>query len=180
LRGVAGGGGVGGKGGGGGRGEKWTKPCMHIWIIKEKWKKKFLNRNKLILKEVIFFALKNYKTERIFFKSEYRDIHHILRNERHYYNVKSMQINLYIQFVILIKSLQAFWKEGGMLGFELWAYALSHSTGPFLWFFFFFWDRVLQTICLGSLQTSILMVSTSWVARITGMSHQCPAPAGYF
>jgi hypothetical protein len=36
----AGGGGVGGKGGGGGRGEKWTKPCMHIWIIKEKWKKK--------------------------------------------------------------------------------------------------------------------------------------------
>jgi hypothetical protein len=34
------GGRVGGKGGGGGRGEKWTKPCMHIWIIKEKWKKK--------------------------------------------------------------------------------------------------------------------------------------------
>jgi hypothetical protein len=34
-----GGGGVGSKGGGGGRGEKWTKPCMHIWIIKEKWKK---------------------------------------------------------------------------------------------------------------------------------------------
>jgi hypothetical protein len=31
---------VGGKGGGGGRGEKWTKPCMHIRIIKEKWKKK--------------------------------------------------------------------------------------------------------------------------------------------
>jgi hypothetical protein len=27
---------VGGKGGGGGSGEKWTKPCMHIWIIKEK------------------------------------------------------------------------------------------------------------------------------------------------
>jgi hypothetical protein len=35
-----GGGGVGGKGGGGGREEKWTKPCMHIWIIKEKGKKK--------------------------------------------------------------------------------------------------------------------------------------------
>jgi hypothetical protein len=31
---------VGGKGGSGGRGEKWTKPCMHIWIIKEKGKKK--------------------------------------------------------------------------------------------------------------------------------------------
>jgi hypothetical protein len=27
---------VGGKGGGGSRGKKWTKPCMHIWIIKEK------------------------------------------------------------------------------------------------------------------------------------------------
>jgi hypothetical protein len=33
---------VGGKGGGGGRGEKWTKPCIHTWIIKEKWKKKDL------------------------------------------------------------------------------------------------------------------------------------------
>jgi hypothetical protein len=32
---------VGGKGGGGGRGEKWTKPCMHIWIIKEKKKKSY-------------------------------------------------------------------------------------------------------------------------------------------
>jgi hypothetical protein len=26
---------VGGKGGGGGRGEKRSKPCMHIWIIKQ-------------------------------------------------------------------------------------------------------------------------------------------------
>jgi hypothetical protein len=26
---------VSGKGGGGGRGEKWSKPCMHIWIIKQ-------------------------------------------------------------------------------------------------------------------------------------------------
>jgi hypothetical protein len=26
---------VGGKGGGGGRGEKWPKPSMLIWIIKE-------------------------------------------------------------------------------------------------------------------------------------------------
>jgi hypothetical protein len=30
-----GGGGVGDKGGGGGRGEKWPKPCMHIWIKKK-------------------------------------------------------------------------------------------------------------------------------------------------
>jgi hypothetical protein len=26
---------VGGKGGGGGRAEKWPKPCMHIWLIKQ-------------------------------------------------------------------------------------------------------------------------------------------------
>jgi hypothetical protein len=38
------GGGVGGKGGGGGRGEKWPKPCMHIWIIKEKIKKRKLRK----------------------------------------------------------------------------------------------------------------------------------------
>jgi hypothetical protein len=30
---------VGGKGGGGGSGEKWPKPCMHLWIIKKKRKK---------------------------------------------------------------------------------------------------------------------------------------------
>jgi hypothetical protein len=30
-----GGGGVGGKGGGGSRGEKWPKPSMHIWVIKQ-------------------------------------------------------------------------------------------------------------------------------------------------
>jgi hypothetical protein len=50
-----GGGGVGGKGGGGDRGEKWPKPCMHIWIIKEKWKKKEDdyddNNNELIFSE---------------------------------------------------------------------------------------------------------------------------------
>jgi hypothetical protein len=45
---------VGGKGGGGGRGEKWTKPCMHIWIIKEKWKKK---RNYLGERHVTWFAM---------------------------------------------------------------------------------------------------------------------------
>jgi hypothetical protein len=42
---------VGGKGGGGGRGEKWTKPCMHIWIIKEKWKKKKFACGKLVNKK---------------------------------------------------------------------------------------------------------------------------------
>jgi hypothetical protein len=42
-------------------------------------------------------------------------------------------------------------------------------------FFFcdgFFWDRVSWTICFGWLQTMILLISASWVARIIGMSHQ--------
>jgi hypothetical protein len=43
----------------------------------------------------------------------------------------------------------------------------SHScVGCFL-------DRVLGTICPGWLQTSILIISASWVARITGVSCQC-------
>jgi hypothetical protein len=39
----------------------------------------------------------------------------------------------------------------------------------------FFWDRVSWTICLGWLRTMILLISASWVARITGMSHRHPA-----
>jgi hypothetical protein len=35
-------------------------------------------------------------------------------------------------------------------------------------------DRVSQAICLGWLWTAILLLSASWVARITGVSHQCP------
>jgi hypothetical protein len=34
-----------------------------------------------------------------------------------------------------------------------------------------FWDRVSQTICQGWHQTEILLISASWVTRITGMSH---------
>jgi hypothetical protein len=44
------GGGVGGKGGGGGRGEKWPKPCMHIWIIKQKQSKKKKRKENLVSK----------------------------------------------------------------------------------------------------------------------------------
>jgi hypothetical protein len=38
---------------------------------------------------------------------------------------------------------------------------------------------VWQTIGLGWLQTLILLISASWVARITGVSHQCQAPQGF-
>jgi hypothetical protein len=52
---------------------------------------------------------------------------------------------------------------------------LSHSTSPLLWwFFFFFGDRVSWTICSGWLRTEILLISASWVARITGMRYWHP------
>jgi hypothetical protein len=41
---------------------------------------------------------------------------------------------------------------------------------------FFVCDRVLQTICWGCLWTAILLISASWVARISGMSHWYLAP----
>jgi hypothetical protein len=54
-----------------------------------------------------------------------------------------------------------------VLLFELRANTLSHSTSPFFVMGFFcggiFWDRVLQTICLGWLWTVILQISASWV-----------------
>jgi hypothetical protein len=40
----------------------------------------------------------------------------------------------------------------------------------------FFWDKVLQTICRGWHWIVILLISSSWVAKITGMSHQLQAP----
>jgi hypothetical protein len=46
---------------------------------------------------------------------------------------------------------------------------------PYFCDFFFFQDRVSWTICHGWLQTSILLISASWVARITGVGHWCPA-----
>jgi hypothetical protein len=49
------------------------------------------------------------------------------------------------------------------------------ATPPTLFCDSFYWDRVSRTICLGWLQTGILLISASWVARITGVSHWCPA-----
>jgi hypothetical protein len=52
---------------------------------------------------------------------------------------------------------------------------LPWDTPPALFCDGFFWDRVLWTVCLGWLWTTILLISASWVARITGVSHGCPA-----
>jgi hypothetical protein len=59
------------------------------------------------------------------------------------------------------------------LGFAL----LKQSLEPHLQSIFcsaYFGDGVLGTICLGWPPTSLLPISASQVARITGMSHRCP------
>jgi hypothetical protein len=57
-----------------------------------------------------------------------------------------------------------------VLGLKLRAFTLRHSISP-IFCDGFFRDRVSGTICPGWLQTSILLISVSWVARIIGMSH---------
>jgi hypothetical protein len=73
------------------------------------------------------------------------------------------------------------------VSFFLWYWVLNSrstpgATPPALFCDgFFFWDRVSQTICLGWLQNVILLISASWVAKITGVSHQHSAfPNSHF
>jgi hypothetical protein len=35
-----------------------------------------------------------------------------------------------------------------------------------------YWDRVSWTVCPGWLQTTILLISASWLARIIDVSHR--------
>jgi hypothetical protein len=63
--------------------------------------------------------------------------------------------------------------------FFLWYWGLTSrptpwATLPAHFLKGFFQDRVSWTICLGWLWTAILLISTSWAARITGASHLCP------
>jgi hypothetical protein len=48
------------------------------------------------------------------------------------------------------------------------------ATPPALFCEGFFWNRVPWIICLGWLQIVILLISASWVNKITGMNHQHP------
>jgi hypothetical protein len=50
---------------------------------------------------------------------------------------------------------------------------LSHSSSPFVWFFF--WDSVSWIICLDWLWITVLLIFASWVARIMDVNHQCQA-----
>jgi hypothetical protein len=58
-----------------------------------------------------------------------------------------------------------------ILGLEL-------ETSPVLFLWRVFWDRILWAICLGWLRTEILLISASWVVRITGWSHRHPTIVG--
>jgi hypothetical protein len=60
------------------------------------------------------------------------------------------------------------WTQSFTAGKQL-LYWLSHISSPFC--SGYFWDGVLQTICLVCLRTAILLISASQVARITRMSH---------
>jgi hypothetical protein len=53
------------------------------------------------------------------------------------------------------------------------------ATLPALFLWRVFWNKVLWIICPVWFQTAILLISTSWVARITGISHWHPPPSWF-
>jgi hypothetical protein len=53
--------------------------------------------------------------------------------------------------------------------------SIPWATPPALFCEGLFWVRVPWTVYSGWLWTSILLISATWVIRITGMSHWCPA-----
>jgi hypothetical protein len=69
-----------------------------------------------------------------------------------------------------------FFVGGIVLWFELMASHLvgrrSTTWATALFCVGYFWDRVSKTICLGWLWTWILLISVSWVARITDTGHR--------
>jgi hypothetical protein len=54
-------------------------------------------------------------------------------------------------------------------------YSLSHSTSFFFFLWWVFQGRVLRTVPWARLWTILLLISASWEARITGVSHLRPA-----
>jgi hypothetical protein len=69
--------------------------------------------------------------------------------------------------------------------FFLWYWGLNSgptpwATPPALVCEGFFWDRVSWTICPGWLQTTILLISAFWVARLTDISHWYLASLGFY
>jgi hypothetical protein len=54
------------------------------------------------------------------------------------------------------------------------SFTFTWATLPVLFCEGFCWHRVSWIICPGWFQTSILLISASWVAGITSVRHQCP------
>jgi hypothetical protein len=64
------------------------------------------------------------------------------------------------------------WTQGLMLARQM-HLLLEPLCQPFF-VIFFLPDRVSWSICFGWFQTTVLLISASWVARIIGVSHLCP------
>jgi hypothetical protein len=94
----------------------------------------------------------------------------LLYTSRRRMNKESSQFRADLFILKLSDSYRFFLGRVWLTGLELRAYSLSHSISPFFVCDGFFRDRVLITICLGWLQAAILLISASWIARITGMS----------
>jgi hypothetical protein len=98
-------------------------------------------------------------------------------------NITMKSLVWFFSFSLYRWLLSVYWECISFFLFHYWGlnsgpYTLTHSTSPFL--YIFFWDRVSWAICQGWLQTAILLISAFWVARITGVSHQCPAEVYFF
>jgi hypothetical protein len=90
----------------------------------------------------------------------------------HFFGMVKMFFNVNLM-ISRISELTVFFFFFLVLGLELRVFPWATPPSLFLWRVF--QDRVSWTICLGCLWTKILLISISWVARITGMSHQHPA-----
>jgi hypothetical protein len=77
----------------------------------------------------------------------------------------------FLLFVYLFCSTRV-WTQGLTLTRQAF-YHLSHSINP-VFCIGYFQDRVSKSICPVWPQTMILLISASWVARITVMNHWCP------
>jgi hypothetical protein len=115
---------------------------------------------------------------RLIFKVAYRMPNSLnIRNHAHF----SVLIKNYVIIRLFLHTHLTVWQRGICSHFYFWWYQGLNSGPPpwatphVLFYDGLFWDRVLRTICPGWLQTTILLISVSWVTRITDVSYQCPA-----
>jgi hypothetical protein len=98
----------------------------------------------------------------------------ILENLDNFLNCFLMDPKIFLflnHYHFLYSTLFSFLMVPGLMIARQAFYHLSHSISSFLWYF---WGRVSQIICLGVASNQGSLISSFWVARITGMSHWCP------